>query len=830
MPKGFEKFAPKKDMGSKVGTGAKPSSNGTGGTRAETSKPTEGGNSNGGSGGSPPGGNKNPFGGKGSGGGGRKKPPQNEVTVVGMSALGAVGATAILYFLSKNTGFEKKISWQEFENVILPSGTVEKIEVINRSVARIIRKPNTSGDLNRPPGWNAPEFDPPQEQQVFTPSDGTAAPSESKSSEEIVLDNKFIKITRHEPPEIITIGSVESFERKLDEAQKNLRFTSKERIPVFYLDETNWGSVFMDLAPTLLILGLLVAAMRQGGPQSGIFGMQKSRAVRAVKGDMKVTFKDVAGCDEAKREIMEFVEFLKNHKKFTDLGAKIPRGALLCGPPGTGKTMLAKATAGEADVPFFSISGSDFTEMFVGVGAARVRDMFKEARENAPCIIFIDEIDAVGGKRGRNVGGIGGNSERENTLNQLLVEMDGFAASDNIVVLAGTNRADVLDPALLRPGRFDRQINVDKPDIKGRKEIFEVYLKNIKLNGPPSEFSSRLAALTPGFTGADISNICNEAAIVAARNNKTAVDMIDFESATDRVIGGLESSKIISPEERRVVAYHEAGHAVAGWFLEFADPLLKVTIVPRGSGTLGFAQYLPKELMLRTKDQILDIVCMALAGRAAEQVNFGRVTSGAADDLRRVTNIVYQMVQVYGMNSKVGQVSFPQDQSSGYPQERVYSESTAEMIDGEVRQMVEEAYQRTIALMEEKKEQVKLVAELLLKKETISHTDVADLIGERPYSAGKEYDSYVAHTRSKPPASDPVAEPVVSAATSVEQQKIGGGDTPSDEGPGDIAGDRLVAQPGGVSEAEKKPESSSDQTMKTLSSWLLGRNANPSRC
>jgi AFG3 family protein len=407
--------------------------------------------------------------------------------------------------------------------------------------------------------------------------------------------------------------------------------------------------------------------------------MQKSRAVRAVKGDMKVTFKDVAGCDEAKKEIMEFVEFLRNHKKFTDLGAKIPRGALLCGPPGTGKTMLAKATAGEADVPFYSISGSDFTEMFVGVGAARVRDMFKEARENSPCIIFIDEIDAVGGKRGRNVGGIGGNSERENTLNQLLVEMDGFTASDNIVVLAGTNRADVLDPALLRPGRFDRQINVEKPDIKGRKDIFEVYLKNLKLSGPAAEFSSRLAALTPGFSGADISNICNEAAIVAARRNKTAVDMTDFEAATDRVIGGLESSKIISPEERRVVAYHEAGHAVAGWFLEFADPLLKVTIVPRGSGTLGFAQYLPKELMLRTKDQILDIVCMALAGRAAEQVNFGRVTSGAADDLRRVTNIVYQMVQVYGMNSKVGQVSFPQDQSSGYPQERLYSESTAEV-------------------------------------------------------------------------------------------------------------------------------------------------------
>lgn len=417
--------------------------------------------------------------------------------------------------------------------------------------------------------------------------------------------------------------------------------------------------------------------MRGGGPQGNLFNMGKSRVVRAAKEDIKVSFKDVAGCDPAKKEIMEFVEFLRDHRKFTDLGAKIPKGALLLGPPGTGKTLLAKATAGEANVPFFSISGSDFTEMFVGVGASRVRDLFKQARDNAPSIIFIDEIDAVGGKRGRNM--MGGNSERENTLNQLLVEMDGFSSTDNIVVLAGTNRVDTLDPALLRPGRFDRQITVDKPDIQGRKEIFEVYLKKIKLNGPMEDFSSRLAALTPGFAGADIANICNEAAIVAARKNKKDVSMEDFEAATDRVIGGLESSKLISPEEKKIVAYHEAGHAVAGWFLQYADPLLKVTIVPRGSGTLGFAQYLPKELFLRTKDQILDMVCMALAGRAAEQVNFGKVTSGAADDLRRVTQIVYQMVQVYGMNSSIGQVSFPQDNQSQFGQERMYSEATAEV-------------------------------------------------------------------------------------------------------------------------------------------------------
>lgn len=448
------------------------------------------------------------------------------------------------------------------------------------------------------------------------------------------------------------------------------------------------------------MLGGIAFMMSSGGPggqMRGAMGMMKSRATKADKSAMKIRFKDVAGCDEAKKEIMEFVEFLKDHKKFTDLGAKIPKGALLVGPPGTGKTLLAKATAGEANVPFYSVSGSDFTEMFVGVGAGRVRDLFKEARENAPCIVFIDEIDAVGGKRGKNM--MGGNSEKENTLNQLLVEMDGFSARDNIVVLAGTNRADVLDPALLRPGRFDRQVQVDKPDIKGRKEIFEVYLKKLKLKDAIEDISPRLAALTPGFagisdlyvratscvllirsfSGADIANICNEAAIVAARANKNFVEVMDFESATDRIIAGLESHKLISPEEKRVVAYHEAGHAVAGWFLEHADPLLKVTIIPRSGGSLGFAQYLPKELFLRTKDQMLDIVCMAMAGRASEQIKFGKVTSGAADDLRRTTQIIYQMVQVYGMNSRVGQVSYPQDNSGGYPQDKLYSEATAEV-------------------------------------------------------------------------------------------------------------------------------------------------------
>lgn len=479
----------------------------------------------------------------------------------------------------------------------------------------------------------------------------------------------------------------------------------------------------------------------KGGPGS-IFGQGKTTAKKINKENVNVTFKDVAGCDEAKKEIIEFVEFLKDSKKFTDLGAKIPKGALLCGPPGTGKTLLAKATAGEANVPFFSVSGSEFLEMFVGVGPARVRDLFKEARANAPCIIFIDEIDAVGRQRGKG-GFAGGNDERENTLNQMLVEMDGFDPLTNIVVLAGTNRVDILDKALTRAGRFDRQITVDKPDIKGRKDIFEIYLKNIAVLGDISQYASRLAALTPGFVGADIANICNEAAIVAARRSKSKIDLEDFESAIDRVIGGLESNKLMSPEEKKIVAYHEAGHAVAGWFLQHADPLLKVTIVPRGSGALGYAQYLPKELYLRTKDQILDTVCMALAGRASEEVNFGNVTTGASDDLRRVTQIFYQMVQVYGFNPKVGQLGFPQDNSGGYPQEKMYSEATAQIMDEEVRKMVEEAYERTKNLMREKQNEVKLVAELLLEKETITNSDVAKLIGPRAFSAGKEYDMFL---------------------------------------------------------------------------------------
>jgi AFG3 family protein len=389
--------------------------------------------------------------------------------------------------------------------------------------------------------------------------------------------------------------------------------------------------------------------------------------------------------------------------------------------------------------------------MFVGVGPSRVRDLFKEARANSPCIVFIDEIDAVGRQRGRG-GMSGGNDERENTLNQLLVEMDGFTSTTGIVVLAGTNRADILDQALTRPGRFDRQVVVDKPDLKGRKEIFNVHLKGITLEGPAEEFAGRLAGLTPGFAGADIANLCNEAAIVAARRAADFVSSDDFEKATDRIIGGLESNKIMSIEEQQIVAHHEAGHAVAGWFLEHADPLLKVTIIPRSSGALGYAQYLPKEVFLRTQEQIMDIVCMALAGRAAEEVFFGRVTTGASDDLRRVTQLVYSTIQTYGMNANIGQLVYPQD-NDGMPGDKPYSDATAEAMDEEARAIVDAAYARTLALVRERKDQVEQVAKLLIERETITHDDMVDLVGERPFEGDDQYKEYVsAKYDRKPPA------------------------------------------------------------------------------
>lgn len=502
---------------------------------------------------------------------------------------------------------------------------------------------------------------------------------------------------------------------------------------------TGWGFLIL----IVLTMYFMMSRMAGGaGPGGQIFNIGKSRAALFdAENKVKITFNDVAGLDEAKEEIREIVEFLKNPKKFTDLGGKIPKGALLVGPPGTGKTLLAKAVAGEANVPFFSLSGSDFVEMFVGVGAARVRDLFKQAKEKAPCIIFIDEIDAVGRSRGRGAMP-GANDERENTLNSLLVEMDGFATDSGIIILAATNRPDVLDSALLRPGRFDRQISIDKPDIVGREAIFKVHLKPIKLaeDVNPKE----LAAQTPGFAGAEIANVCNEAALIAARREKKAVDMHDFQEAMDRVIGGLEKkNKLISPEEKTIVAYHEAGHAVTGWFFEHANPLVKVTIVPRGVAALGYAQYLPKEQFLYRTEQLIDEMCVTLGGRAAEDLVFNKISTGASNDLERVTKLAYSMVTVYGMNDKIGNISFYDSKQPEYSFNKPYSEETAREIDEEVRKLVQVAYERTKQMLEDKREALEILAQELLKKEILYQNDLERLIGKRPFDTPTTYQGFM---------------------------------------------------------------------------------------
>ena len=502
-----------------------------------------------------------------------------------------------------------------------------------------------------------------------------------------------------------------------------------------------FGGILQFLLPVLLFIGIWILLMRKmgggaggGGGPGGIFSIGKSKATLFDKGTkVNITFADVAGLDEAKVEVMEIVDFLKNPKKYTNLGGKIPKGALLVGPPGTGKTLLAKAVAGEAQVPFFSLSGSDFVEMFVGVGASRVRDLFKQAREKAPCIIFIDEIDAIGRARGKNA--MMSNDERESTLNQLLVEMDGFGTDVGIIVLAATNRPDVLDTALLRPGRFDRQITIDKPDLVGREAIFKVHLKPIKISKTLD--IHKLAEQTPGFAGADIANVCNEAALIAARKNKEAVDMSDFQDAVDRVIGGLEKkNKIISPEEKKIIAFHEAGHAICGWFLEHAYPLLKVTIVPRGTAALGYAQYTPKEQYLYNTDQLNDQICMTLGGRASEEIFFGKISTGAQNDLQQITRIAYSMVTVYGMNDKIGNISFydPQQETAFT---KPYSDETAKLIDEEVRKLIDEAYEKTKDLLTVKKTEVEKLANALLEKEVLFQSDVEALIGKRPFGEKK---------------------------------------------------------------------------------------------
>jgi AFG3 family protein len=535
---------------------------------------------------------------------------------------------------------------------------------------------------------------------------------------------------------------------KIDEFEKKMNdFFAKNpslEVPMSPIQEGDWIPGLLQIAlPILIILLIWVMLMRKMGGQGGsggpggIFNIGKSKATLFDKGTrVNITFNDVAGLDEAKVEVMEIVDFLKNPKKYTALGGKIPKGALLVGPPGTGKTLLAKAMAGEAQVPFFSMSGSDFVELFVGVGASRVRDLFKQAREKAPCVIFIDEIDAIGRARGKNA--MMSNDERESTLNQLLVEMDGFGGDSGIIILAATNRPDVLDTALLRPGRFDRQISIDKPDLKGREAIFKVHLKPIKISSKLDIY--KLAEQTPGFAGADIANVCNEAALIAARKGKDSVEMEDFQDAVDRVIGGLEKkNKIISPEEKRIIAYHEAGHAICGWYLEHAYPLLKVTIVPRGVAALGYAQYTPKEQYLYSTDQLFDQICMTLGGRASEQLTFSKISTGAQNDLQQVTRIAYSMITVYGMNDKIGNVSF-YDPAQENQFTKPYSEETSRLIDEEVRKLIDKAYVFTQGLLTEKSGQLHLLAEALLEKEVLFQSDVEALIGKRPYEEKRALD------------------------------------------------------------------------------------------
>ncbi|WP_436515282.1 ATP-dependent zinc metalloprotease FtsH [Ekhidna sp. To15] len=544
----------------------------------------------------------------------------------------------------------------------------------------------------------------------------------------------------HYKVEIVSIEKfVRDFEELMEDVPEDQRFDYKiedrgDYTSIFF----NWGFLI------LLIFGFWFLMRRMtggGGPGGQIFNIGKSRAsLFDAENKVKITFSDAAGLEEAKEEIREIVEFLKNPGKFTKLGGKIPKGALLVGPPGTGKTLLAKAVAGEAAVPFFTLSGSDFVEMFVGVGAARVRDLFKQAKEKAPCIVFIDEIDAIGRSRGRGQMP-GSNDERENTLNSLLVEMDGFSTDAGVIILAATNRPDVLDSALLRPGRFDRQISIDKPDIVGREAIFKVHIKPIQLSKDVD--TKKLAAQTPGFAGAEIANVCNEAALIAARKDKSKVDMIDFQDAIDRVIGGLEKkNKIISPEEKKIVAYHEAGHAVAGWFLEHADPLVKVSIVPRGVAALGYAQYLPKEQFLYQTEQLMDEMCMALGGRVAEDIIFGKISTGALSDLERITKLAYSIVTVYGMNDKIGNVSFYDSKQSDYNFTKPYSDATAELIDKEVKALIDVAYQRTKKLLLSKKKELEILAKELLKREIIFQSDLEGLIGKRPFKTQTTYDAF----------------------------------------------------------------------------------------
>ncbi|KAM5342494.1 hypothetical protein ACJ41O_013460 [Fusarium nematophilum] len=615
----------------------------------------------------------------------------------------AIGVTVWIAELLANPFSEKEITWQEMRKAFLDKGLVQKLVVINGSQVRVELHPSASG------------------------ATGEGGQSARKTY-------------------VFSIGSVESFERKLEEAQDQLGIPPSERIPVsFEAGGGTLSNLLLAFGPTILFIGLILWTQRsmggRGGAAGGMFNFGKSKAKKFnAESAVKVKFSDVAGLEEAKTEIMEFVSFLKQPEKFEKLGAKIPRGAILAGPPGTGKTLLAKATAGESGVPFFSVSGSEFVEMFVGVGPSRVRDLFAEGRKNAPCIIFIDEIDAIGRARQESGRGFGGNDEREATLNQILTEMDGFNTREQVVVLAGTNRADMLDKALMRPGRFDRHIFIDRPTMKGRQDIFKVYLKKIVTKVDQEYLVGRLATLTPGFSGADIANVVNEAALIAARGNADDVKMDHFERAIERVIGGLErKSLVLKPEEKKTVAYHEAGHAICGWFLEHADPLLKVSIIPRGQGALGYAQYLPQDAYLMNTNQLMDRMAMTMGGRVSEELHFPTVTTGASDDFKKVSQMARNMVTQWGMSEKVGPIHFENDPNRV---QKPFAESTAQQIDQEVSRIVEQAYQRCRDLLTEKKKEVGLIAEELLKKEVLVRDDMVRILGKRPFGDNEDFEKY----------------------------------------------------------------------------------------
>jgi len=643
------------------------------------------------------------------------KPPKPNI--MWFYAIIIVVLLGVATLLNGNTS--NPITFQRFDEQMLKKGDVEKV-VAYRSGDLIVAEVYIKKDSLKKSQYN----DAKKEQHPF--SMGAAA----------------------DPQYTFNDATYESLKQSINAAEKNI--PDAQKIPITY--EPGHESLLSNWFVQCIIMAVLLVAvwlfiMRRmsggtgGGPGGQIFNIGKSKATLFDKeAQVSVTFNDVAGLEEAKQEVMEIVDFLKNPKKYTNLGGKIPKGALLIGAPGTGKTLLAKAVAGEAQVPFFSLSGSDFVEMFVGVGASRVRDLFRQAKDKAPCIIFIDEIDAIGRARGKN-NIVGGNDERENTLNQLLVEMDGFGTDSGIIILAATNRPDVLDSALLRPGRFDRQVSIDKPDLIGREQIFKVHLKPVKL--AEGVDAKKLSAQTPGFAGAEIANVCNEAALIAARKNKEAVDMLDFQDAIDRVIGGLEKkNKIISPEEKRIVAYHEAGHAIAGWYLEHADPLVKVSIVPRGVAALGYAQYLPKEQFLYTTEQLIDGMCMTMGGRVAEDITFGKISTGAQNDLERITKLAYAMVTIYGMNDKVGNVSF-NDTQGEYQFNKPYSEKTSELIDQEVRNQISEVYEMTKRLLIDKRDGLIKLADKLLEKEILFQSDLEEILGKRPFEHRTTYDQFV---------------------------------------------------------------------------------------